>query len=127
MRARIAAFYSSSFTIGASLSFLLGRVGTQFGWRSAFVLAGILSTAGVLIAWAALPRADPTVGNERQPVLSFRPVLKNRDALVLIFGYAAAIGGSIGLRQWIVVFLAFCAADGGELPAKPGSCWRSVR
>ena len=120
MRARIAAFYSSSFTIGASLSFLLGRVGTQFGWRSAFVLAGILSTAGVLIAWAALPRADPPVGNERQPVLSFRPVLKNRDALVLIFGYAAAIWGSIGLRQWIVVFLAFCAADGA---GAPGEAW----
>src|SRR3984893_696602 len=59
MRARIAAWYTSSFTIGASLSFLLGRIGTLLGWRSAFVLAGILSTAGVVIAWAALPRADP--------------------------------------------------------------------
>ena len=111
MRARIAAFYSSSFTIGASLSFLLGRIGTMLGWRSAFVVAGILSTAGVIIAWAALPRGDPSVAKETPPVLGLRPVLKNRDALVLIFGYAAAIWGSIGLRQWIVVFLAFCAAD----------------
>ena len=118
MRARIAAFYSSSFTIGASLSFLLGRVGTLLGWRSAFVLAGILSMAGVLIAWAALPRAHPDVGKERQPVLAFRPVFKNRDALVLIFGYAAAIWGSIGLRQWIVVFLAFCAADQAGGPSE---------
>ena len=111
MRARIAAFYSSSFTIGASLSFLLGRIGTMLGWRSAFVVAGILSTAGVIIAWAALPRRDPSVAKETPPVLALRPVFKNRDALVLIFGYAAAIWGSIGLRQWIVVFLAFCAAD----------------
>ena len=36
MRARIAAWYTSSFTIGASLSFLFGRVGTLLGWRSAF-------------------------------------------------------------------------------------------
>jgi MFS family permease len=43
-RARIAAWYTSSFTVGALLSFLLGRVGTLLGWRSAFVLAGILST-----------------------------------------------------------------------------------
>jgi predicted MFS family arabinose efflux permease len=120
MRARIAAFYSSSFTIGASLSFLLGRVGTLLGWRSAFFLAGILSTAGVLIAWAALPRAKPSVGKGRQPLLAFRPVLKNRDALVLIFGYAAAIWGSIGLRQWIVVFLAFRAA---HQPGNPGEAW----
>jgi len=127
MRARIAAFYSSSFTIGASLSFLLGRVGTLLGWRSAFVVAGILSTVGVLIAWAALPRAEPSVGNEGQSVFAFGPVFNNRDALVLIVGYAAAIWGSIGLRQWIVVFLAFCAADQAGAPPKPGSCWRSAR
>src|SRR5712675_820564 len=111
MRARIAAWYTSSFTIGASLSFLLGRIGTLLGWRSAFVLAGILSTAAVVIAWAALPRADPEIAKEPRPVLDIRPVLGNRDALVLILGYAAAIWGSAGLRQWIVVFLAFCAAD----------------
>ena len=101
--------------------------GRLLGWRSAFVVAGILSTAGVFIAWAALPRADPSVGSERQPVFAFGPVFNNRDALVLVFGYAAAIWGSIGLRQWIVVFLAFCAADQAGAPPKPGSCWRSAR
>jgi predicted MFS family arabinose efflux permease len=120
MRARIAAWYTSSFTIGASLSFLLGRIGTLLGWRSAFVLAGTLSTAGVVIAWAALPRADPETVKEPRPVLDIRPVLGNRDALVLIFGYAAAIWGSAGLRQWIVVFLAFCAAD---QPGAPAQTW----
>jgi predicted MFS family arabinose efflux permease len=118
MRARIAGWYSSSFTIGASLSFLLGRIGTLLGWRSAFVLAGILSTAGVVIAWAALPRADPGLAKEPRSVLDITPVFGNRDALVLIFGYAAAIWGSIGLRQWIVVFLAFCAADQADVPAQ---------
>jgi MFS family permease len=48
-------------------------------------------------------------------------VLGNRDALVLIFGYAAAIWGSAGLRQWIVVFLAFCAADQAGIPARASS------
>ena len=86
IRARISAWYMSSFTIGASLSFLLGRIGTLWGWRSAFILAGIVSTAGVLIAWAALPRADPGVAQQPRPVLDIRPVLGNRDALVLIFG-----------------------------------------
>jgi MFS family permease len=47
-RARIAAWYTSSFTIGASLSFLFGRIGTLLGWRSAFAIAGILGTAAVL-------------------------------------------------------------------------------
>ena len=118
-RARIAAWYTSSFTIGASLSFLFGRVGTLLGWRSAFVLAGIFSAAGVFIARAIIPRTGVASGaNEPPPLLEFRPVLANRDALVLIIGYAAAIWGSIGLRQWIVVFLTFCAADQAHIHAK---------
>src|SRR5690348_1090625 len=116
-RARVAAWYTSSFTIGASLSFLFGRVGTLLGWRSAFVIAGILGAAGVLIAWAALPRDS---GREvaPQPQLDFRPVLANRDILALIIGYAAAIWGCVGLRQWIVVFLTFCAGDQAAGPAQ---------
>ena len=119
-RARIAAWYTSSFTIGASLSFLLGRVGTLLGWRSAFVTAGILGAAAVLIAGAALPSGESGRKPEPQPLLDFRPVLANRDVLALIVGYAAAIWGCVGLRQWIVVFLTFCA---GEQAADPAQAW----
>jgi predicted MFS family arabinose efflux permease len=119
-RARIAAWYTSSFTIGASLSFLFGRVGTLLGWRNAFVIAGILGAAAVLIAWAALPRGDSGRKPEPQPLLDFRPILANRDVLALIVGYAAAIWGCVGLRQWIVVFLTFCA---GERAANPAQAW----
>src|SRR5207302_9164941 len=69
-RARIAAWYTSSFTIGASLSFLLGQVGTLLGWRSAFAMAGILGAGGVLIAWAALPRGDSRREEKPQPLLA---------------------------------------------------------
>jgi MFS family permease len=48
-----------------------------------------------------------------------RPLLENRDTLVLICGYAAVIWGSAGLRQWIVVFLAFCADQAGV----PAQAW----
>ena len=119
MRARIAAWYTSSFTIGASLSFLFGRVATLLGWRSAFVLAGILSAAGVLIAWVVMPRTeDAGRAKEPQSLAEFRPALANPDALFLIVGYAAAIWGSVGLRQWIVVFLTFCAADQASVSAQ---------
>src|SRR5262252_4391571 len=119
-RARIAAWYTSSFTIGASLSFLFGRVGTLLGWRSAFVNAGILGVGGVLIAWAALPRGDSGGEEQHPPLLDFRPVLANRDVLALIIGYAAAIWGCVGLRQWIVVFLTFRA---GDQAADPAQAW----
>jgi predicted MFS family arabinose efflux permease len=120
-RARIAGWYTSSFTIGASLSFLFGgRVGTLLGWRSAFVIAGILGAAGVLIAWAALPRGDSGSEEKPKPLLDFRPVLANRTSLALMVGYAAAIWGCVGLRQWIVVFLTFRA---GDQAADPGQAW----
>jgi hypothetical protein len=34
-----------------------------------------------------------------ETILDFRPVCWSRDALILIFGYAAVIWGSAGLRQ----------------------------
>ena len=55
---------------------------------------------------------------EPQPLLDFRPVLANRDVLALMVGYAAAIWGCVGLRQWIVVFLTFCAGDQANVPAQ---------
>jgi predicted MFS family arabinose efflux permease len=118
VRARIAAWYTSSFTIGASLSFLLGRVGKLLGWRSAFVVTGMLGAASVLIAWAALPRGDSGREQHIRLPLDFRPVLANRDALLLIIGYAAVIWGCVGLRQWIVVSLTFCAGDQAAVPAQ---------
>ena len=55
-RARAAAWYTSSFTLGSSLSFLLGQAGLMWDWRSAFLVSGVLGVIGVLLAWAALPR-----------------------------------------------------------------------
>jgi predicted MFS family arabinose efflux permease len=109
-RARVAALYTSSFTVGTALSFLLGRAGILWGWRTAFLVAAIASLVGFLIAWAMLPRsrARPTPPKTFFPL---RAVLQNRDAIVLIAAYTATIWGAVGLRQWVVVFLGFCAGD----------------
>ena len=110
-RSRVSALYTTSFTIGVSLSFLLGAVGMVWGWRGAFLLAAALCAGGALVAWAALPQGEPEAGGAPPALFDLRPVLGNRDVLMLIVAYAAAIAGSAGLRQWIVVFLAFCGAD----------------
>jgi predicted MFS family arabinose efflux permease len=115
-RARAATWYTSSFTLGSSLSFLLGQAGLLWDWHSAFLVSGVLGIIGVLLAWAALPRMNIESPTELpRAMLSFRQVFGNRDVLVLTVGYAATIWGTAGLRQWIVVFLAFCVAnqDGG--------------
>jgi predicted MFS family arabinose efflux permease len=111
LRSRIAALYTSSFTIGTALSFLLGRAGVLWGWRSAFVIAAIAGTASIAIAWAMLPRPERRPAAARGKGFPLYAALQNRDAVILMIGYAATIWGAVGLRQWIVLFLAFCAGD----------------
>jgi hypothetical protein len=41
----------------------------------------------------------------------------------VIVGYAAAIWGCVGLRQWIVVFSPSAPAISPLIPRKPGSFW----
>jgi len=109
-RARVAALYTSSFTIGTALSFLLGRAGTVWGWRTAFTIAAIAGFTGLAIAWVMLPRSQTRRAPARAD-FPLRAVLRNRDAVILIIAYAATIWGAVGLRQWVVVFLGFCAGD----------------
>lgn len=118
-RARAAAWYTSSFTFGSSLSFLLGHAGLLWEWRTAFLVSGALGVMGVLLAWATLPRVNTEPPAERLHTMpSVRQAFGNRDVLALIVGYTATIWGTTGLRQWIVVFLAFCIANqgGGDSP-----------
>ena len=113
-RARAAAWYTSSFTLGSSLSFLLGQAGLLWDWHDAFLVSGALGIIGVLLAWVALPRFSAESPTERHWAMpNFRRVFGNRDVLALIVGYTATIWGTAGLRQWIVVFLAFCVANEG--------------
>jgi predicted MFS family arabinose efflux permease len=109
-QARVAAFYTSSFTIGTVLSFVLGYAGVAWGWRAAFIVAAIAGVAGLMIAWAMLPRS-PAELSPAKPLFPLRAVLNNGDAVVLTIAYTATIWGALGLRQWIVVFLDFCAGQ----------------
>ena len=77
-------------------------------------MSGALGVIGVLLAWAALPRMNAESSTEQLRAMpNFRRVFGNRDVRALIVGYTATIWGTAGLRQWIVVFLAFCVTRGG--------------
>ena len=109
-RARVAALYTSSFTVGTALSFLLGQAGILWGWRAAFMVAALAGLAGFVISWAMLPRSSDKPGPAKT-FFPLRAVLQNRSAVILIIAYTATIWGAVGLRQWVVVFLGFSAGD----------------
>ena len=121
-RARAAAWYTSSFALGSSLSFLLGQVGLRWDWHYAFLVSGALGAIAVLLARAVLPRTNAvSVAGRPNAMRSFRRVLGHRSVLALVVGYTATIWGTAGLRQWIVVFLAFSAAHRGGTAAQDWS------
>ena len=117
-QSRAVAFYTASFSVGASLSVLLaGGIAGWLGWRWAFAAAGVGATAAVAIAAIAVTagarRTAPTVTSS---VLDFRPVIANRRALGYSLAYAAHMWELFGFRAWLVAFLVFAqsrAIDGG--------------
>ena len=121
-RARAAGLVYQFLYAGSSLSFLLGQAGLMWDWRGAFIVGGALGVIGLLLAWAALPDMPTEPLAERPRAMpNFPGALGNRDVLVLTIGYTATIWGTAGLRQWIVVFLAFCVAPKG-VRRKDGAC-----
>ncbi|MFZ0611382.1 MAG: MFS transporter [Desulfobacterales bacterium] len=113
LQSRYVSFYTASFSIGLSLSFLLaGEVNTRFGWRWAFVLAALCALGAVLATVRFLPPgttrpATSPAGKRSYFRFDFKPVWAAGRALAFIFGYAAHMWELFGSRSWIVAFLTF--------------------
>jgi MFS family permease len=109
MQSRALAFYTSSFGVGSSLSFVLaGELEIRLGWQWAFGLSSLGPLAAILLALSVLRPAPPphhAVPDTR--LLDFRPVLGRREAMAYILAYCAHNWELFCLRSWIVAFFAF--------------------
>ena len=109
---RSVTLYTSSFSIGVGLSFLVSQlVADSLGWRWSFVLTGLGPLPMVLTAFRMAPVASPPAGGK---LLDFRPILRNRSALGYILGYGAHCFELYGMRTWIVAFWTFVAARNSD-------------
>ena len=105
-RARTVAWYTSSFTVGASLSFLFaGQLAAHLGWRSAFIGAGGCAAAALAIAAVAMPRNARPVSDAAARLMDLPAVLRNRRVMAFVIGYVAVIWSASGLRNWTVLLL----------------------
>ncbi len=113
LQSRSIAFYTASFGIGSSLSFLLaGEIEAALDWRWAFALAAIGPAMAIGLALAVLKPSPPA--HDDKPVtklLDFRPVLANRRALSYTLAYCVHNWELFGFRSWIVAFLVFAQAQ----------------
>ena len=105
---RSVTLYTSSFSVGVGLSFLVNQlVANYFGWRWAFVASGC-GPFLMVAACLGMPAVKPPPTQRR--LLDFRPVLQNRPALGYILGYGAHCFELYGIRTWLVAFWTFVAA-----------------
>lgn len=125
-RGRSLAFYTATFSIGTSLSFLLaGELAVWLDWRWAFGLSAL----GPLLALVMIWRLVPPAAEEHLPpvehhVLDFRPVLRNRQAMAYVLAYTVHNWELFALRSWIVGFFVFSQAQ--QAPGSFGSGWSAT-
>ena len=111
-QSRYVAFYTSSFGIGAGLSFVAaGEITAILDWRWAFAVAGLGAAVALAVIGAVLRPSQPVAHDHVGHFLDFRPVLRNRAAMRYILGYAGHNWELFAMRSWVVAFLVF--ADGG--------------
>jgi predicted MFS family arabinose efflux permease len=100
--------YTSSFSVGVGLSFLVCQlVADQFGWRWAFLASGLGPFIMIAVCLAMPPKPV------RRQLLDFRPVVRNRTAMGYVLGYGAHCFELYGIRTWLVAFWGFVAARSG--------------
>lgn len=105
---RSVTLYTSSYSIGVGLSFLVSQVvADAIGWRWAFGLTALGPLVMVYTAWRMAPTAPPPPTGR---LLDFRPVVRNRTAMGYVLGYGAHCFELYGMRTWIVAFWTFVAA-----------------
>jgi predicted MFS family arabinose efflux permease len=102
---RAITLYTSSFSFGVGLSFLVSQlVAEAWGWRIAF-LATALGPLVMLTVCLLLRPVDPRPVQGR--LLDFAPVFRNTDAMGYVLGYGAHCFELYGIRTWIVAFWTF--------------------
>jgi predicted MFS family arabinose efflux permease len=105
---RSVTLYTSSFSVGVGLSFLVAQlVAERFGWRAAFYVTGC-GPLIMLAVCAGLASCKPPPAHSH--LLDFGPVLRNRPTLGYILGYGAHCFELYGMRTWIVAFWTFVLA-----------------
>lgn len=108
LHSRGTAFYTSSFGIGASLSYYLSGVfSTLYGWEWTFAILSLGPAVAFVMAMVVLKSSPPGGDRPSTRLLDFRPVFANRPALGFTLAYTVHNAELFAYRSWIVAFLVF--------------------
>jgi len=97
----------ASTSAGYAASLALAGAGVALGgWRTAFVLCGLLPTVGALVLIAALVPFPHRVHQRSGEVGLSDEMLRNRESRLLVAGYTGHSWEVVGMWGWIPAFLA---------------------
>ncbi len=125
-QSRAVAFYTSSFGIGTSLSYLMaGELAAWLDWRWAFALAALGPAVALVMIWTLVPPSAPHhLQAAARFLLDFRPIFRNRKVMGYVLAYAAHNWELFAYRSWIVAFLVFAQSQHG--PGAFGTLWSAT-
>jgi MFS family permease len=108
LQSRFISFYTASFSIGASLSYLLaGEISRLAGWRWAFSASAAGAAVALIIVFLYVPPGKIRASNDQALLADFKVVFKSRSSMAYVLAYAAHMWELFSMRSWIVAFLVF--------------------
>ncbi|MBN8992819.1 MAG: MFS transporter [Rhizobiales bacterium] len=109
---RAITLYTSSFSFGVGLSFLVSQlVADAWGWRAAFLVTALGPLVMLSVCFLLRPvTPKPAPGR----LLDFAPVFRNTNAMGFVLGYGAHCFELYGIRTWLVAFWTFVAAKNSD-------------
>jgi len=106
---RAVTLYTSSFSLGVGLSFLVSQLVADYaGWRAAFYVTGLCAFGMVAVCLLMMPVKPVPTGRR---LLDFGPAMKNRPAMGYVLAYGAHCFELYGIRTWIVAFWTYVVAQ----------------
>jgi MFS family permease len=119
---RAVAAYTGFFSFGVAASYLsAGEISALFGWRMVFWTTMSAAAAAAGLIWLLLRPVAPARATHTGHLLDFRPVLRNREVMGYVLCYGVHAWELLGLRAWIVAFLAYSqtvSGGGGITPTR---------
>ncbi|MFL6790726.1 MAG: MFS transporter [Bradyrhizobium sp.] len=109
---RAITLYTSSFSFGVGLSFLVSQlVAEGWGWRTSCLVTALGPLIMLTVCFLLQPvKPKPAQGR----LLNFAPVFQNTRAMGFVLGYGAHCFELYGIRTWIVAFWTFVAMTNSD-------------
>jgi MFS family permease len=108
-------FYLAAASLGYAIGLLIASAMIPLaGWRGGFVVTALFPLCGLALGWWALRDVPNVVHDSHGGRSRIGEVLRNKPAMLSIWGYTFHAWELLGLWAWLPAFLAAAAVAGGS-------------